>query len=128
MSYSDDMKILVCGTRGKDYREKVFKALDKEYAFNKRFIWNGKPLSLTTEIIEGCCTNSADQYAEEWAIKNNVKLIHHPGTKGTYLKRNIEMANECDLLIAFWDGYSYGTAHTIATATKMGKRVIVMEI
>ena len=104
------MKLLVCGSRGKfsNYREKVFNTLD-EYKSK-----------CVIEIVEGCCPDSADRYAEEWAEKNNVKIHHFPSNSGNYLKRNIQMLEECDEIVAFWDGWSYGTAQTIAQAVMMG--------
>lgn len=41
--------------------------------------------------------------------------------------RNIEMANEGDALIAFWDGKSTGTRHMIHEATKRGLTVKVIK-
>ena len=38
------------------------------------------------------------------------------------------MVEECDKVIAFWNGFSYGTAHTIATATAQGIPVEVVMI
>lgn len=97
---------LICGTRKKGYglivRIKLNELKDKETTF---------------EITEGCCPDSADEYAEKWAIENNIKVHHFPSNSGNYLKRNIKMVNIADEVIAFWDGFSYGTAHTIAHAT-----------
>jgi hypothetical protein len=50
-------------------------------------------------------------------------------TKGNYIKRNIEMINEKpDIVLAFWDGFSYGTAHTIAQAILNGISVTIIEL
>ena len=109
------MKLLVSGTRRKGYDQIVRMNLD---------ILKPK----ISEIIEGCCPNSADKYTEDWANENDIKLNHHPSTSRNYLKRNIEMVKKCDEVIAFWDGFSYGTAHTIATAVAYGKKAIVIMI
>ena len=112
-------KVLVCGSRGnfKDYRELVFGVLGGQS---------------NIEIIEGCCPNSADQYAEEFAIKQGqfypIKITHFPSNSGNYLKRNIEMVNACDEVIAFWDGWSYGTAHTVACAVARKKPVWIIDL
>ena len=79
-------------------------------------------------IIEGCCPDSADEYAEEWAKSKNIEIQHHPPTSGNYLNRNIEMLLKCNLVIAFWDGYSYGTAHTIAQATMRKIPTIIIKL
>ena len=39
--------------------------------------------------------------------------------------RNIQMADVADMLIAFWDGESRGTAHMIDTARKLNLNVLV---
>ncbi len=109
-------KILICGTRKKEYDNIVRSKLNfLVHSLNQDF-----------EIIEGCCPDSADQYAEDWAKENNIKVNHFPSNPGNYLKRNIEMVKTCDKVIAFWDGWSYGTCHTIATAVSLGKQVEIV--
>ncbi len=115
-------KILICGTRNSYldiYAYLVGKELDK-IKLSSDVRWTD------FEIVEGCCPKSADEYAERWAEKNKVKVHHFPSTSGNYLKRNIEMVDFSDEVIAFWDGFSYGTAHTIATAISKGKKVKII--
>ena len=109
-------KILICGTRKKGYQAIVFAKLGLEHSIND------------FKIIEGCCPDSADEYAEGYAKAKGIKIYHYPSTSGNYLKRNIEMITACDEVIAFWDGFSYGTAQTIATAIKQHKPVTIVEI
>jgi hypothetical protein len=111
---------LICGTRKKGYRQLVFDKLNEIVEHNADI----KPVS----IIEGCCPDSADFYAEEWANDLGIKIQHHPSNPGNYLKRNIEMVGKCDLVIAFWDGFSYGTCHTIAQAVLQNKPVIIIKL
>ena len=115
------MKILICGTRKKkDYAQLVFNILnelDKDGEFLEDL-----------EIIEGCCFNSADEWAEVWCKEAKVKIHHFPSTSGNYLKRNIEMVEQADRVIAFWDKFSYGTCHAIATAVMMNKPVKIIDI
>ena len=112
------MKLLVCGTRREGYREIVWEQLDISL----------KHFGAELEIIEGCCPDSADDYAEDWAKVSKVKIRHFPSHSGNYLKRNIEMVNVCDGVLAFWDGYSYGTCHTIAQAILNNKKVKIIRI
>lgn len=42
------------------------------------------------------------------------------------LRRNREIVEHCDKLVAFWDGRSRGTAETIRLAEEMGKPVEVI--
>jgi hydrogenase maturation factor HypF (carbamoyltransferase family) len=110
---------LVCGTRKKGYEAIVFETLNKLMIQNKN-----KP----DTIIEGCCPDSADEYAEEWAKQNKIEIQHHPATPRNYLKRNIEMVNKCNLVICFWDGFSYGSCHTVAQATMRKLPVIIINL
>jgi hypothetical protein len=120
------VKLLICGTRKKGYEKKVREALDRERKNSEgSFYETGK---FFLEIVEGCCPDSADEYAERWAKETNVKIYHFPSTSGNYLKRNIDMVEFADEVLAFWDGYSYGTAHAIATAIKLNKPVRIIEI
>jgi len=119
-------KWLVCGTRRKGYKEIVFKKLNE-------FYWNEagmqpKGTDYKPIIIEGCCPDSADAYAEEWSKTLQLEVLHHPSTSGNYLSRNVEMVKQATLVFAFWDGFSYGTAQTIAQATMRNIPVIVINI
>jgi len=116
---------LICGTRKKGYKELVFKELDKLVLTNTDYEGD---CYYPASIIEGCCPDSADAYAEEWAKPHKIIIQHHPATSGNYLKRNIEMVNKCDLVIAFYDHYSYGTSQCIANAVRLGKPVIVISL
>jgi nucleoside 2-deoxyribosyltransferase len=109
------MKVLICGTRKKGYEKIVRNIL-------------GPLISPTLEIVEGCCPDSADEYAEKYAKEFGIKVHHFPSTSGNYLKRNIEMVKLADEVIAFWDNFSYGTCHTIATAIRLNKPVRIITI
>lgn len=123
---------LICGTemsklRGrfteKQYKEVVFNKLDDLLA-NKRALYR----DWTPEIMEGCCKKCADEYAEDWANERcEGTFIHHfPAKKGEYLQRNVKMVDEePELVVAFWDGFSYGTAHTIARAVDKHIQIII---
>lgn len=107
--------VLVCGSRTKkSYEDYCYSILDKEI---KNDI-----------IIEGCCPDSADAYSEMWAFKNGVEILHFPSNPGSYLKRNVEMVEKADRVIVFWDEFSYGSCHTIATAVLKNKPVKIYSI
>ena len=120
------MKILVCGTRKKGYEQLVINELNILFGESEELSWNS--IYGEGEIIEGCCPDSADEYAENWVIKRGLKIHHFPSHSGNYLKRNIEMVDLADEVIAFWDGFSYGTCHTIATAVLKNKPVKIIKI
>jgi len=83
----------------------------------------------TTEIVSGGA-KGIDNCAKEFAITNNIKLAeflpdYKRYGKGAPLKRNIQIIEYADLIIAFWDGKSVGTKHMIETAKRMGLDVRV---
>lgn len=73
----------------------------------------------------------ADQMAERYALEKNLPtLILRPlwdlhGKKAGFI-RNKEIVEACDKLIAFWDGQSKGTSHSIYLARSLGKEVKVI--
>ncbi|WP_040197993.1 SLOG family protein [Candidatus Soleaferrea massiliensis] len=83
----------------------------------------------TTEIITGGA-KGVDRLAENFAKNNHYTLTvilpdYRRYGKAAPLKRNELIVQNCDLLIAVWDGKSKGTAYTIQYAQKIGKEVIV---
>lgn len=72
----------------------------------------------------------ADTLGEKFAKEHGYKIRYFPADWGTYGKaagfvRNIEMAENADALIAFWNGKSSGTKHMIETAKKNNLNYIV---
>ena len=117
---TDIMKLLVCGTRAAKLTQQEFNATMNFYF--------GEHAEKITEIIEGCCPTSADVLAEKWAEEHKIKIDHYPANEGNYLKRNIEMLNACDEVLAFWSGFSYGTCFVIARAVELGKSVRIIRV
>lgn len=110
-------RVLICG--GTDYTdEKTFiETLDK-YTDREN-----------TVLVSGHA-KGADTLAEEYAGKNGIEIKVFPAQWSKYGKsagpiRNKEMLDyiseaEEHFVIAFWNGRSRGTKHTIETAEKMG--------
>ena len=73
-------------------------------------------------IISGCA-RGADTLGLRYASENAFDVEEYPadwdkyGKKAGYM-RNVEMAENADALIAFWDGKSKGTKHMIDIATE----------
>lgn len=70
-----------------------------------------------TEIVSGGA-KGIDTVAREYALKNNVKLVEFIPNYSRYgkaapLKRNIEIIDYADVIVAFWDGKSKGTKFVI---------------
>lgn len=74
----------------------------------------------------------ADTYAKEFAKKHNLNLIEFLPEYDKYppkqapLIRNKKIVEECDCLLAFWDGTSRGTKYTIDYAKELGKPIKIV--
>lgn len=85
-----------------------------------------------TAIVSGGATG-ADSLGERYAIEHNIPYtIHRPdwvkfGKKAGYI-RNADIINDADVVIAFWDGKSNGTKHSINLARRKNKIVKVVKI
>ncbi len=65
----------------------------------------------------------ADTLGEQWALDVNLPIEYYPADwdkfgKSAGMRRNAEMANNAEALIALWDGFSNGTANMIANAKR----------
>lgn len=82
------------------------------------------------EIVSGGA-KGIDSCAREYALRNNIKLTEflpdykRYGGRAAPLKRNLQIAEYADMVIAFWDGVSTGTKYTIDEARKRGKKAEV---
>ena len=80
-------------------------------------------LPFVPDIIVSCGAKRADTYAQEYAVKDNIPLIEFLPDYQKYgrkapLLRNLKIVDNCDSLLAFWDGKSRGTKFTIDYAEK----------
>ena len=71
-----------------------------------------------------------DQAGEKWAVSRDIPVERYPADWTYYGKqagyrRNEQMAEKAEALIAVWDGSSRGTKHMIDTANKKGLKVFV---
>ena len=107
-------KIIIAGGRDfMDYKllkEKVNKILQEKKVTHKIVIISG-------------CARGADTLGLRYASENAFDVEKYPadwdkyGKKAGYV-RNVEMAENANALIAFWDGKSKGTKHMIDIATE----------
>lgn len=73
-------------------------------------------------IISGTA-KGADSLGERYAQEKGLKVDLYPADwdfygKSAGFKRNIQMAEQADALIAFWDSKSHGTKHMIDIAER----------
>lgn len=82
-------------------------------------------LPFVPETIVSGGALGADTYAKEYAIKNDIPLIeflpdYKKHGKSAPIIRNMQIVDNCDFLLAFWNGTSRGTKFTTNYAEKHG--------
>lgn len=86
----------------------------------------------TTEIVSGGA-RGIDTSAREYAIANGIKLTEFLPEYEKYgrtapLKRNIEIIQYADLVLAFWDKQSHGTKFVIDECKKCGVKIKIFAV
>lgn len=126
---TSNLNILIAG--GRDYNN--YQLLQK---FVDKTICSLNHTYETVTIISGMA-RGADMLGMQYAIQNAYKLLKFPAKWNTYGKqagyiRNKQMLeylktspDNC-MVIAFWDGLSHGTKHTIETAKTMNIPCIIV--
>jgi ABC-type enterochelin transport system substrate-binding protein len=113
------MKVIIAGGRN-------FRDYDKLRESCDNILVNQKEV----EIVSGTAAG-ADTLGERYAQEKGYEVKKFPAQWDLYgksagYKRNQQMAEYADGLIAFWDGKSKGTKHMIDIANKMGLKVRVI--
>lgn len=85
-----------------------------------------------TEVVCGCA-RGVDYLGRDWAKGNSIRVTLFPADWSNYGKsagyrRNVDMADYADALVAVWDGKSRGTKHMIDIADAKGLRIYVHRI
>lgn len=83
-----------------------------------------------TEIVSGCA-KGADRLGELWAHTQGIKIKQFHANWQLYgklagPKRNKQMSEYADALIAFWDGKSSGTKNMIELAKKLKLQITII--
>jgi hypothetical protein len=110
------MKVIIAGSRSINDYDFVKKAI-QESGFK------------ITEVISGRA-KGVDRLGELYARENNIPIKQFRVDWNKYgrsagIKRNIEMGDYADSLIAIWDGYSTGTQHMMKYANYKNLKVFV---
>lgn len=116
------MKIIIAGSRN-------FSNYNKLKEFCNKFLLQFNICDDDIEIISGTA-NGADKLGERYANEMGFKIIRFPADwnrfgKSAGYRRNEEMAEYADVLIAFWDGKSKGTKHIIDLANDNGLKFLI---
>lgn len=119
---NEKIKLAVIGSRSFADKERLFKVLDNSYD--------------RIEMIVSGGANGADSLAQQWAKERGFPCMVYYARwkdkegnhdKGAGFRRNNYIIKTADKVLCFWDGISRGTAHSIETAEKMGKPVVILK-
>ncbi len=121
----EEFKLIVAG--GRNFNDP--KLLAKELLSLANETHQDRDVSIISGMAKG-----ADMIAYDFAKKNHVQVYEYPANwykygqldKSAGFRRNEQMANAADGLLAFWNGRSPGTKHMIDTMEKLGKPVYVI--
>jgi hypothetical protein len=96
---------------------------DYNYFFNKI-----KHLKFEKIISGGA--SGADSLAKKFALENKIPFLEIPANwekfgKSAGFIRNVDIIDQAEVVIAFWDGKSKGTSHSIQLAKKKNKEVLI---
>lgn len=109
------MKVIIAGGRDFDSYELLAKTM--------------KEINNVTEIVCGKA-RGADTLGEQWAKENNIPVTYFPALwnlgRDAGIKRNHQMGDYADYLVAFWDGESRGTKDMIDYMKRLGKKGTVV--
>lgn len=113
------MKVIIAGSRDITDLDEVIKAV-KSSGFE------------ITEVVSGTA-RGVDKLGEEYAKLNNIPVKAFPADwynlgKKAGFRRNQEMLEYADALIAVWDGFSRGTQHMIDITHRKGKPYFVRNL
>ena len=119
----ENFKVIIAGSRGFSNYE-LLKEKCNEYLREKRKDYN--------IIIVSGHARGADLLGEKYAQDEGFPLEIYPANwnkfgKSAGFRRNEQMAEVADALIAFWDGKSHGTKHMIDIMNKKNLLVKVVE-
>ena len=114
------MKVIIAGSRD-------FKNYDLLVTKCDTFLKNQSNI----QIVSGTA-NGADKLGEKYAREKGYSIKQFPADwdkfgKSAGYKRNKEMADYADSIIAFWDGKSKGTKHMIDLAEKSNLKIRIVK-
>ena len=118
----ENFKVIIAGSRGfsnyKLLKEECNKALREKKKTHNVIIVSGH-------------ARGADTLGEKYAADENLDLEIYPADwkkfgKSAGFRRNEQMAEVADAVIAFWNGESHGTKHMIDIAEEKGLKTKVI--
>ena len=86
----------------------------------------------TPVVVVSGCSRGADHMGEQWAKARGYEVEQYPADwsqgKSAGYRRNQKMINTATHVVAFWDGVSKGTEHTINLAKSAGLPLRIVEV
>lgn len=113
------MRVIIAGTR--DFNDYSLLSTKCDFILSK---------TSDIEIVSGTA-KGADKLGEKYAEERGYQIKRFPANwdkfgKSAGYKRNKEMAEYSDALIAFWDGKSKGTKHMIDLAKENNLKIKIV--
>lgn len=101
-----------------------------DYELLKSVLDDFKSKNNVVRVVSGGA-KGADTLGHKWAVENKLYVdTYSPNWrkfgKGAGYIRNITIIDNSNVIIAFWDGKSKGTKHTIDNTKKKGKKCIII--
>lgn len=121
------MKLIIAGSRD---LSPSLEQIDKETSCAWDWGWGEYGGIVVDEVVSGCA-RGVDMAGEAWAHARGKACQRFPADwnkhgKAAGKRRNSKMADYADMLLAFWDGDSPGTANMIANMVLREKPVRVV--
>ena len=112
------MKVAIVGSR-------AYPRLDKV----REYVWS---LPIDTTIVSGGARGVDITAADAAHYRKMPVIVFLPDWdthgKSAGFRRNKQIVDEADMVVAFWDGKSKGTVHSINLAKKAGKECVVFGV
>lgn len=115
-------KVAVVGSRSFDDRARLYEVLGKNRDRIKLIVSGG--------------AQGADSFATMWATDYGIPYLVFPALwrdpdtgafdKGAGFRRNRLIVEQCEIVLAFWDGISSGTKNTLEIAKQLNKPIKII--
>ena len=92
-----------------------------------------EPYKSKISLVVSGAAKGADSLGEKWAIENNIQTLIFPADWDKHGKRagfirNEDIIKNCDGVVAFGDGESKGTVHSLSLAETYNKPTKIVKI
>lgn len=113
------MKVAIVGSRTYNNYDQAFSVLEH--------------MIEPDDVIISGGAHGADAIAKDYALEKGYAYVEYKADWDKYGKsagmiRNGKIVEECDYVIAFWDGKSSGTKDTIQKARNNNKEAIIIDV